>query len=362
MGRLRFGLIGAGAVCESHVTAITRAENAELTAICKKSEHGKKELEEKYSVPCLTSLEEMLPMVDSVDIITPNAAHMEPALEAMRAGKHTIVEKPMEITPGRIDRMIEASEEAGVKLACVFQLRFSEPVRELKKLIDGGILGKIYSGSAYCKLYRAQEYYDSREGRGTMEMEGGGCLMQQGLHNIDLLLWLMGDAEEIIGATETAGRKGIDVETLAGALLRFKNGASGVIESTTLAYPGARELVEIFGFRGTVTLEADTSDKPDRIRRFELTDPTPGESRARDALLALQNRASDRKQETKKEDIGKVATLADQGHTPVLEDFIEAIRTGREPFIPGAEARRSVEVVTSVYESAAGGSKPVRLG
>lgn len=358
MDKVRFGLVGAGAIAESHITGISKTEGAELSAICEKNPARVEELKKQYSVPCFTDIKDMLSagLVDAVDITTPSGLHLDPAMKALDASVHVLVEKPMEITTERIDRMIEAAGKKGVKLGCVFQSRFRPLPRKIKGLIDGGLLGEIYSGSAYCKLYRTQEYYDSGGWRGTWEIDGGGCLMNQGIHTVDFLLWNMGGVRQIIASADSRGRENVEVETIAVALLEFENGAKGVIESTTLAYPQLKEYIEIFGSKGTITFNSSGID------RLELIDPSPGEEKARDGLLSAQRGADLHRAAVEKKDIGTVVTSSDQGHAPVIEDFVESIQSGREPYIPGSEARRSVELITSIYESAKAGSKPVKLG
>ncbi len=357
MGNLRFGLVGAGAIAASHITGIEKTEGAELSAICEKNPARIEELKKLYPVPCFTDIEPMLAsgLVDIVDITTPSGLHLDPALKAIEAGVHVLVEKPMEITTARIDRMTEAAGKKGVKLGCVFQSRFRERPRRIKSLIEAGILGEIYSGSAYCKLYRTQEYFDSGGWRGTWEIDGGGALMNQGIHTVDFLLWHMGDVEELIAAADSRGRENVEVETIAAALLKFKNGARGVIESTTLAYPGLPNYVEIFGSRGTITFSSSG------VTRFELADPSPEEEKARDEIMALQKEEDLHAAGVKKEDVGTVVTTSDQGHGPVIEDFTRAVKTGAEPYVPGSEARRAVHLITSIYESAKNNSKLVKL-
>ncbi len=359
MENIRFGLVGAGAIAASHITGIKNTEGAELSAICEKNPARVEELKKEYPVPCFTEIEDMLSsgLVDAVDITTPSGLHLEPALKAIEAGAHVLVEKPMEITPERIDRMSEAAKKKGVKLGCIFQSRFRALPRKIKGLIDGGILGEIYSASAYCKLYRTQEYYDSGGWRGTWEIDGGGALMNQGIHTVDFLLWNAGDVEELIASADSRGRENVEVETIAAALLKFKNGAKGVIESTTLAYPGLPNYIEIFGSKGTITFSSS------EVIRFELINPSAEEEKARQEVLSRQKEADLHNVNLKKkEDVGTVVTSSDQGHGPVIEDFARAVRTGEEPFVPPAEARRSVEIITSIYESAKNNSKPVRLG
>ncbi len=357
MGKVRFGLVGAGAIGPSHITGITNVADAELAAICEKREDLKETLETRYEVPCFSAVSEMIESgrIDAITITTPSGFHLEPALAAIEAGKHVLVEKPMEITPERIDRMIEAAERKNVRLGGVFQSRFKPLPRNIKALLESGMLGEIYSGSAYHKGYRTQKYYDSGGWRGTWEIDGGGCLMNQGIHTVDLLLWMLGDVEELIGVAESRGRENVEVETLALSLLKFRNGARGVIEATTLAYPELPECLEIFGSRGTVTFNSE------KLFRLELVSPTSEEERAREELLEEQKRREELREQRKKEDVGTVVTSLDMHHTPVIEDFVRAIRSGTDPFVDGREARRSVELITAIYRSAREGSRPVRL-
>jgi UDP-N-acetyl-2-amino-2-deoxyglucuronate dehydrogenase len=358
MDKIRFGLVGAGAIAASHITGIGQTEGAELSAICEKNPERLKQLKEKYEIPCFSDVKDMLSsgLVDAVDITTPSGLHFEPALAAISAGMHVLVEKPMEITPERIDQMTEAAGQKGVKLACVFQSRFRPLSRKIKELIDGGILGEIYSASAYCKLYRTQEYYDSGGWRGTWEIDGGGALMNQGIHTIDFLLWNAGDVEELMAAADSRGRKNVEVETLAVALLKFKSGAKGVIESTTLAYPGLPNYIEIFGSKGTITFSSS------EVTRFELINPTEEDEKSRQEVINWNKETDlhDVKVKSKK-DIGTVVTSEDQGHGPIIEDFVRAVKSGEEPYVPGSEARRSVKLITSIYESAKNDSRPVKV-
>jgi UDP-N-acetyl-2-amino-2-deoxyglucuronate dehydrogenase len=360
MQTVRFGLVGAGAIAPSHITGIRKTQRAELAAICVRREAQKQELEERHKIPCFTSLEDMLDsgLIDAVSIITPSGLHLDPALRAAEAGVPVLVEKPLYTTVEGIDRMIEAARKNNVKLGCTFQARFRDVPQRVKRLIEAGALGHIYSGCAYHKAYRTQEYYDSAGWRGTMEIDGGGCLMNQGSHTVDLLLWNMGKVKSVIAMAETAGRERIDVETLAFILMEYESGAKGTIESTTLAYPGVPPHIEIFGSRGTISFDSK------RVIRLDLLDPTPEEERLRADLLRYTEESS--AETTQKggapgDRAGTVVTSEDMGHGRVVEDFVHAILNDGEPLVSGEEARRSVELITTAYESAKRGSAQIRL-
>ncbi len=194
---------------------------------------------------------------------------MEPALAVAAAGKHVIVEKPLEVTTERCDQIIDACDKAGVRLVAIFQSRFHESARLMKQAVDEGRFGTITMGDAYVKWYRSQEYYDSGAWRGTWKLDGGGALMNQAIHSVDLLLWLMGPVAEISAMTATLTHERIEVEDVAIANLKFKSGALGVIEATTTAYPGALKRIEIAGSEGSAILEEED------IIQWEFANETP---------------------------------------------------------------------------------------
>ena len=355
--KVRIGVIGVGAIGPSHVYSIQRTEGCALAAICDLRADAAARIAGENGVPYFTSVKDMVQgdTVDAVTISTPSGFHLDTALEAIEAGKHVLSEKPLEITTERIDRIIAAADRKRVKLGGVFQCRFSPVVRRLKKLVDGGLLGEIYAGSVYMKRFRTQAYYDSAGWRGTWKVDGGGCLMNQGIHYVDLFLWFMGEAQEVIAITETVGRK-VEVETLALSLVKFASGARGVVEGTTLAYPEIPSYLEIFGSRGTLSFNSE------KVLRMDLIDPTPAEASERDALFALRAELEAKKAGEKKTvAAGTAVPSLDMGHGPVIADFVEAIRTDRAPFVNGPEARRAVDLITAIYESGRNGSRPVQI-
>jgi UDP-N-acetyl-2-amino-2-deoxyglucuronate dehydrogenase len=251
----------------------------------------------------------------------------------------------------RVDKIIAVGEEYRVKLGGVFQHRFTLLVKGLTELLNAGSLGKLYSGSVYTKRYRTQEYYDSGGWRGTWAIDGGGCLMNQGSNLIDLLIWFMVDIEEVIGVMETKAHD-IEVETLALSLVKLRNGARGVIEGTTLAYPELPQYIEIFGSEGTIAFSSN------ELNRCDLKKPTHDTKTRLQSIIDAQ--AKVQKGKTKVPPGTPIPSL-DMGHEKVIADFVDSVLDVREPFVNGQEARKAVELVTAIYESGRYNSKPVRL-
>jgi predicted dehydrogenase len=317
-----------------------------LGAICDIRLEAAKRLGDEFGVPCFSDVAEMLASdaVDVVTICTPSGLHLETALQAVEAGKHLLVEKPLEITTDRVDQIVAAGQKKGVKVGCVFQNRFDPLHAEIKQRISTGMLGEIYSGSAYSKYYRAQEYYDSAGWRGTWKVDGGGCLMNQGIHITDLLLWCLGDVESVVGLSRTKGRR-VEIETWASGLISFVSGAVGVLEATTLGYPGQSAHLEIIGSRGTADFGGG------ELLRLDLIDPSSEEIAWKDGVLAQQDERRAASAKDAPVAPGTPIAQVDMGHTPVFQDFVDAIVNDREPLVNGEEARKSVELITSIYRS-----------
>jgi predicted dehydrogenase len=271
---------------------------------------------------------------------------LDPAVAAARAGKHVIVEKPLEITPARCDEIIKACEESGVTLSTVFPSRFHQSSVQLKKAIESGRFGKLTLGDAIVKWYRTQQYYDSGVWRGTWKLDGGGALMNQAIHSVDLLIWLMGDVAEVTALTGLVAHENIEVEDVAVAALRFKSGALGLLEATTAAYPGYLKRIETHGSTGSAVIEEEDIIKWDFV-----------ESREEDAAIreSMTNRLSGGG------GAADPAAIGHQAHAKQFADVLAAINEGRKPLIDGYEGRKSVEVICAVYESAKKGGV-VKLG
>ena len=342
-----FGIIGCGMIANFHAKAIADLRGAKLVACFDTVAAAADRLAKETGCRPYNDLNELLRQedVDLVTICTPSGAHMEPALAAAKAGKHVIVEKPLEITLKRCDRIIEACEKAGVQLATIFPSRFHESSKLLKSAVDEGRFGRLTIGDAYVKWFRTQQYYDSGAWRGTWELDGGGALMNQAIHSVDLLAWLMGEVQEVSAYTATLAHERIDVEDVATATVRFANGALGVIEATTAAYPGTLKRIELHGSEGSAALEEED------IVSWQFAK----KSRRDEALL-------ERMRGKTKTGGGAAdpAAIGHHGHAALFKDVLTAIQKGGKPAVDGHEGRRSVEIILAIYKSAETG-KPVQL-
>ncbi len=336
---LGFGIIGCGMIANFHAKAIAELRDAKLVACFDMFPAAADKLAAATGCQAYHDLVAMLadPKVEVVTICTPSGLHMEPAVASAQAGKHVIVEKPLEVTLSRCDRIIEACEKAGVKLATIFPSRFHESSQLMKQAVDKGRFGRLTMGDAYVKWFRTQQYYDSGAWRGTWKLDGGGALMNQAIHSIDLLTWLMGPVAEINAVTARLAHERIEVEDVATATVRFANGALGVIEATTAAFPGFLKRVEIHGSEGSAVLEEED------IKSWEFAKPTKQDA----ALLA-------RMQGKTKTGGGAAdpAAIGHHGHMLLFKDAVQAIRKGTKPAIDGQEGRRSVEIILAIYKAA----------
>jgi UDP-N-acetyl-2-amino-2-deoxyglucuronate dehydrogenase len=347
-----FGIVGLGLIADFHAKAIQAVTGAKgsLVACCSRNPQKARDFAERYSernkCQAYTDLEEFLrhPGLDIVSICTPSGAHLEPALAAARAGKHVVVEKPLEITAERCDRIIEACEKAKVSLAGIFQSRFSEVAVTVKKTLEQGRFGTLVLGDAYVKWYRGQQYYGDGW-HGTRALDGGGALINQSIHAIDLLRWFMGPVESLQAFTGTIGHRGIEVEDNAVAALRFRNGALGVIEGSTAVYPGFLKRIEISGTGGSAVLEEET------LRKWEFADAAPEDQEIRGKFAAATETGGG---------AADPAAISFEGHRRQFEDFIAAVEEHRPPLVDGREARKALEIVRAIYASAERG-KPVEL-
>jgi len=342
-----FGIIGCGMIANFHSKAIADVRGAELVACFDTFPASADRLASATGCRAYHDLDGMLadPNVDVVTICTPSGAHQDPAVAAARAGKHVIVEKPLEVTLKRCDKIINECQKAGVVLSTIFPSRFHESSRQLKQAIDKGRFGRVTIGDAYVKWYRTQEYYDSGAWRGTWALDGGGALMNQAIHSVDLLVWLMGPVSEISAHIATLAHQRIEVEDVATATLKFENGALGVIEATTAAYPGALKRIEIHGSEGSAVIEEED------IKSWTFKK----KHRSDDAIL--------------KRLAGKTKTgggaadptaIGHHGHTEQFKDVLSAIKNKGVPQIDGNEGRRSVEVILAIYKAAETG-KSIKL-
>ncbi len=318
-----------------HATAIERTAGARLVAVCRSGAARAAEAQARFDVPCETSYDALLARddIDVVCVCTPSGQHAQQTIAAARAGKHVLVEKPIALSLEDADAMIDACRLAGVLLAVALQRRTDPAFRSARAAIEQGKLGRLVLGSVSVPYVRPQSYYDSAAWRGTWSLDGGGALMNQGVHLADLLLWYMGDAVEVHAAADTLAHP-IEVEDCLAATLRFANGALGSIAATTAAAPGFPHRVEIYGDRGGVQFEGES------IIRWSVEGAEPGTAPAAGSTpIAAGAGASP-------------TGIGSEGHTRLINDLVDALHTGRPPLVSGEEGRRSLALVLAIYESA----------
>ncbi|MDY0290148.1 MAG: Gfo/Idh/MocA family oxidoreductase [Sphaerochaeta sp.] len=344
MKKLGFGIIGLGSISEVHATAIREIEGCELVAGYHAREERANEFAKAHGCRVYTDLDAFLadPGLDIVTIASPSGLHLDGALASAKAKKHIIVEKPLEITKERCNQIIQACADNGVKVAGIFPSRYHEAPKLIKAAIEQGRFGRIVMADAQVKWYRSQEYYDSGAWRGTWKLDGGGALMNQAIHAIDLLHWFMGDVSELFAFTDTLSHERIEVEDTAVAALRFANGALGMIEGTTSAYPGFLKKIEIMGTRGSVVMEEES------IICWKFDEELPQDQAIRDRYLkatATGGGASDPK------------AIGHHGHRMLFSSFVDSIRNNTEVEVSGESARSAVEIIEGIYTSARTGKK-----
>jgi UDP-N-acetyl-2-amino-2-deoxyglucuronate dehydrogenase len=327
------GLIGGGNITETHARAARAIPGVEISAIQGANAEKVARLCREHGGTPYQDFDFFLkhrPM-DLVILGSPSGLHATQGIAAARQGLHVLTEKPLEITTARADALIEAANQSNVKLGVIFQDRTKPHIRQLKNWLDQGLLGKPLLVDARVKWYRPPEYYSNSRWRGTLALDGGGALINQGVHTVDLLLWLLGDVIRVQARTATLLHK-IEAEDTAAALLEFASGTLGVFHVTTAAYPGYPRRVEITGTEGTVILEHD------RIIAANLKNAS---------AAAVESAPLDENQSASS------AAVSDfRGHQAVLEDFLQAIQQNRAPACDGLEGRRSLALIESIYRAA----------
>ena len=332
MEKVRFGLIGCGSIGKVHSRIINKLPNAEIVAIS-----GRNNKYEDYAegMGCgyYSDYKDMLvnPEIDAVTICLPSGIHSEAAIEAAKAGKHVMCEKPMDTTVEKGQAMIEACRENNVKLGIIFQHRFDEPIIYLKKAIEEGKLGKVLGGSAKNIFYRSEEYYGN-SWRGTWEFDGGGALINQSIHYIDLLVHLFGDVKSVSGKCRTLLHKQIETEDLGVANIEFENGTIGTIEGTTLAYPGLYAELSVFGEKGSVII------RNDHLMFYHFED---GKWNEFESILNPK----------KAVELNTSPKVDESSHVRQFEDFVQAILDNRQPLVTGEEALKSLQLIKAIYKA-----------
>lgn len=334
-----FGLVGVGMIGKVHAEAIQAIPGARLVAVCGRDAAKTETFAAQYETVAYTDYDQFLaqPGLHVVNLCTPSGLHAEEGIAAARAGKHVLTEKPIETTLAKADALIAACDAAGVKLGVIFQSRFLPAVLRIKQALAENRLGKLMLCDAIVKWYRAPEYY-AESWHGTQALDGGGALINQAIHTVDLLRWLVGPVETAFAMKGALRYPQIEGEDTLVSSLRFQNGALGVIQATTSVKPGFKRRVELSGERGTIILDGDA------ISVWAIDGEADAPSN--DAQLT--------------DGSANPAAISNEGHRMQIEDMVNAVREDRAPLIDGREGRLSLEVVEALYASATSG-QPVRL-
>jgi len=331
--KLKIGIVGCGVIADVHAQAIQKSQYTELASAFSRSEENARSFGGKYGVSWHTDWDQFIadPDINAVSICTPSGNHLDYGVKAARAGKHVIVEKPIEVTLDRANRLIDICKEEDVQLAVIFQSRFMPQIQNLKQQLDNNVIGKLFMGDAYIKWFRSQEYYDSGQWRGTMKLDGGGTLINQSIHTIDLLQWIMGGVESIYGQIGIFTHENLEGEDNAVATLRFKNGAIGVIEGSTSVQPSRSRRIELHGEGGSAIID-------DNSVEIQLAGDEPEkQSNAREKVSTGSS--------------SPLAGFSIDPHKDQFDAIAVAIEKNEQPPMAGQEAIKSLAIVLAIYES-----------
>jgi UDP-N-acetyl-2-amino-2-deoxyglucuronate dehydrogenase len=331
-----FGIIGAGLIADFHAKAIQSLSNARLIGICGSNSGKVRVLADKYGCKVFSNTEEMIRSgdIEIVTIATPSGAHMEPAIEAARFGKHVICEKPLEISLFRIDKMIKAHADADTRLGGIFNYRFNETLQYLKKAVDDGRFGTITYASVHVPWWRNEAYYKD-SWHGTLQLDGGGALMNQSIHMIDILQYLMGPVDSLQAYVATLAHQ-IEVEDTAAAVLQFRNKVLGVIYGSTASFPGQFRRLEITGTRGTV-IQVENSFKV-----WQFADQSDADNEILNSFSRIDGGGG----------VSDPAAIPFEPHARNIAAFINSVETDKPFEVDGTEARKAVEIILAIYSSA----------
>lgn len=328
--RFGVGIVGCGSISDTHAEAIRHTSQATLMAVQSRSRSNLDRFSRKFDVEVFTEYEEFLsqPGLDIVVICTPTGTHLEYGMAAAEAGKHLVVEKPIEINVARGHELIRCCRENGVKLAVIYQSRFLDDVIKMKKILDSGEIGPVFMAAGRVKWFRDQEYYSGSGWRGTLNLDGGGAVINQSVHTIDLLQWFMGGVESVQGLKGTFTHEGIEAEDNAVAILKYRNGAIGVFEASTSIQPPQERMVEINGRNGTVLLKGDAMQL--KVSGGIDSAEQPAASVGAESPLAGMTYAN---------------------HKNQYDRILDAIRNDGIPPVCGGESLQSLAVVEAIYRS-----------
>jgi UDP-N-acetyl-2-amino-2-deoxyglucuronate dehydrogenase len=353
LDKVRFGILGCGVIGPHHARAIASLEDAELVAVADIVPELADKLAGEYGCSSHPGLGQMLSEaeLDAVCVCTPSGMHAGDAIAALEAGKHVVIEKPLDVTLGAADRLLGVQRATGGKVAVVSQHRFDVATLAVHRAISTQQFGRLTTGSAEVRWWRSQSYYDSGGWRGTRELDGGGVLINQAIHSIDLLQWLMGPVVEVNAYTGLLAHERIEVEDTAVAMLKFESGALGTIVATTAAYPGLTARIAVHGDRGSAVIDDD------ELVYFHAA----GVGQEANSYGGGENQ-SERVMEQYGGGSGGPGAGSDPGnlsmaHRDQIADFALAVKDDREPSVNVEEGRKPLAIIAGIYESAlTGGS------
>lgn len=341
---MNFGIIGGGMIARFHAQALRDMDGGRLHSVFARRREAATEITAEFGGVAFDDLDAFLadPELHAVTIATPSGAHLEPALAAIRAGKHVACEKPLEVTLERLDQLVAAAQAHGVKLAGIFNRRFAPAMAQLKHAVEAGRFGRLVACNALVPWWRSQAYYDSAAWRGTWALDGGGALMNQGIHTVDQLLWLAGPVRRVSASVACLAHKGLEVEDTAAAILEFENGARGTILASTACWSstGHSAQLQLFGTRGSAIL-ADTA-----FRCWDFDAEAAQDEEVRASLMQGAARGLGAN------DPGAIDST---GHQRTFEDLARSVAGDTPPAVDGREARKAVALVRAIYGSAAAG-------
>jgi UDP-N-acetyl-2-amino-2-deoxyglucuronate dehydrogenase len=345
---LGFGIWGTGMIAEFHAKALAEIAGVKLVAAYNRSPAKGRDFATKHGIAFAETPEALLahPDVDIVCLCTPSGDHLAPALACAKAGKHVVVEKPLEVTLARCDELTAACVKAGVTVAGILPRRFGAGAVALKAALDAGRFGQLTLAGALIPWWRTQAYYDSAAWRGTFALDGGGAVMNQGIHTVDLLLWFLGAPKRVSATAGLVAHEGIEVEDIATGWIEFANGCRATLASSTACWSGTGFPAEIriHGTTGAAVL------RDDKLTAFEFEKPLPSDA----AFLAPTSEGGGAGANDPK-------AIGHAWHRSNLEEAIAAIRAGKQPAVNGAEGRKAVELILALYQSAENGGTPLNL-
>lgn len=341
---LKLGLVGAGTAAKLHANALKNVEGVDLSGVFNRSSERARKFASDWEIDWFDNYEELLAAneLDVIDICTATGTHSKFAIPAAKAGKDLIVEKPLETTPEKCEEIIATAEKNNVEIAVIFQNRFKDSVQKIRKALQKGLLGRLILGSANVNWYRPPEYYRNNW-KGTKELDGGGALINQSIHTIDLLQWLMGEVDSISGRVNTLTHD-IEGEDIGVATLEFSDGSLGTITGSTATYPGLNEELGIYGTKGSIELTGS------RITTWEISEKEPGDKKV---TAGAEGEG--------KSGASNPADIESENHRRQLQEIVTALRSSRTPPVAGKEAKKSVRIINAIYESSLAG-KTIDLG